>query len=167
MTAPIALVVARAADGTIGHEGKIPWRIPADMLHFKAVTLGKPCVMGRKTWESLPKKPLPRRTNIVVTRDRAFAAEGTAIVHSFAEAIARAEAEHPSEIAIIGGADLYREALPQADRVYLTEVQGTFDGDVRLPPFDPNDWQEAAREDHPAEQGIPAFSFVTLERRAK
>jgi dihydrofolate reductase len=166
MTAPIILVVARASDGTIGHEGKIPWRIPADMRHFKSVTMGKPCIMGRKTWESLPKKPLPGRTNIVVTRDRAFQAEQAVVVHSFADAIAEAQAESPDEIAVIGGADLYREALPHAERIYLTEVHGSFGGDVRLMAFDSDEWNQVAREDHPAEGDTPAFSFVTLERRA-
>lgn len=164
MSAPIVLVVARATDGTIGHEGKIPWRIPADMRHFRAVTMGKPCIMGRKTWESLPKKPLPDRTNIVVTRDRAFRAEGAEVAYSFAEAISHAQAEAPTEIAVIGGAELYREALAHADRIYLTEVHGAFGGDVRLPSFDPGTWKEIRRENHSAEEARPAFSFVTLER---
>ncbi len=164
MTAPIALVVARATDGTIGQRGKIPWRIPADMRFFKAVTIGKPCIMGRKTWESLPKRPLPGRTNIVVTRDRTFAADRATVVHSFQDAIALANAESPSEIAVIGGADIYCAALPHASRVYVTEVRGTFGGDVRLAPFEPNVWKETARENHYGEADIPAFSFVTLER---
>src|SRR5581483_12087417 len=111
MSAIVSLVIARATDGVIGQRGQMPWRIPADMKHFKAVTMGKPCIMGRKTWDSLPKKPLPGRTNIVVTRDTGFRAEGAAIAHSFAEAAACAETEAPTEIAVIGGADLYREAL--------------------------------------------------------
>src|SRR5689334_3695495 len=101
MSAPIVLVLARARDGTIGHQGKIPWRIPADMRHFKAITMGKPCIMGRKTWESLPKKPLPGRTNILVTRDRRFEADGASISHSFADAVALAQTENPEEIAVI------------------------------------------------------------------
>ena len=165
MSAPIVFVLARAGDGTIGHQGKIPWRIPADMRHFKAVTMGKPCIMGRKTWQSLPKQPLPGRTNIVVTRDRGFKAQGARVAHSFADAVALAEAENPAEIAVIGGADIYREAMSQAKRIYLTEVHADFGGDVRMPSFDPGLWDETAREDHAAESGTPAFSFVTLDRR--
>lgn len=165
MTAPIVLVVARATDGTIGHQGSIPWRLPADLRHFKAMTMAKPCIMGRKTWESLPKKPLPGRANIVVTRDLSFAAEGAHVAHSFADALAQAEKESAGEIAVIGGADMYREALARAARVYLTEVHGAFGGDTRLPPFDPGRWRETAREDHAAASGAPPFSFVTLEAR--
>jgi len=165
MTAPIVLVLARASDGTIGHQGNIPWRIAADMRHFKASTIGKPCIMGRKTWESLPKKPLPGRTNIVVTRDRGFKAEGASVVHSFVDAVALAQAENPEEIAVIGGADIYREAISQTQRIYLTDVHADFGGDVRMPPFDRGLWDETDREDHVAESGAPAFSFLTLERR--
>jgi dihydrofolate reductase len=166
VTAPIVLVVARASDGTIGHQGTIPWRIPADMKHFKAMTLSKPCIMGRKTWESLPKKPLPGRTNIVVTRGQRFIAEGASVAHTFADAVALAQAENPEEITVIGGADIYREAILQAKRVYLTEVHADFGGDVRMPPFDRCAWDEMSREHYTGESGIPAFSFVTLERRA-
>jgi dihydrofolate reductase len=166
MTAPIVLVVARATDGTIGHEGKIPWRLSADMRQFKTITMGKPCIMGRKTWDSLPKKPLPGRTNIVVTRNKAFKAEGAVVADSFEDALACAESESPEEIAVIGGADVYRAALPHAVRIYVTEVQGTFDGDTRLPALDSNLWQETAREDVAADSaGNPAFSFITLDRR--
>ncbi len=166
MTATLSLVVAQADNGTIGQHGKIPWNIPADMRHFKAVTMGKPCIMGRKTWDSLPRKPLPGRTNIVVTRDRTFVADGAVLVHSFEDALVRAEADAPEEIAAIGGADLYRLALLQARRVYLTEVHAAFDGDVSMPPFNAFEWKEVFREDHGAsETGGLAFSFVTLERR--
>ena len=113
----ISLVVAVAQNGIIGNNGKIPWRIADDMRHFKAVTLGKPCIMGRKTWESLPKKPLPGRTNIVVTRDASFEAPGAVIVHSLEEAFARAEAQQAPEIAVIGGADIYAAALSRATRI--------------------------------------------------
>jgi dihydrofolate reductase len=166
MTATIVLVVARANDGTIGHQGKIPWRLSADMRHFKAVTIGKPCIMGRKTWDSLPKKPLPGRTNIVVTRDNAFAAEGAVVVHSFEDAVLRAKSESPEEIAVIGGADMYRAALPHAARIYLTVVQGSFGGDTTLAPLDSTSWEETVREDVVADgAGNPAFSIITLDRR--
>jgi dihydrofolate reductase len=165
MSAIVSLVVARAANGVIGQHGKIPWRIPADMRHFKAVTMGKPCVMGRKTWDSLPKKPLPGRANIVLTRDRAFHADGAVVAHTFEVALARAGAEAPDEIAVIGGADVYRAALRHASRIHLTDVHGAFEGDVFMPPFDPTEWKEVWREEHPAEGDAPAFSFVTLDRR--
>lgn len=166
MTAVLSLVIAQAHNGTIGRHGSIPWHIPADMRHFKAVTMGKPCIMGRKTWDSLPRKPLPGRTNIVVTRDRAFVADGAVVVHSFEDALTLAEADAPDEIAIIGGADLYRLALRRAGRVYLTEVHAAFDGDVSTPRFAVSEWKEVFREDHEApETGGPGFSFVTLERR--
>src|SRR5581483_2169778 len=106
MSAIVSLVIARATDGVIGQRGQMPWRIPADMKHFKAVTMGKPCIMGRKTWDSLPKKPLPGRTNIVVTRAADFRAEGTVVAASLEDAIARAQAESPGEICVIGGAEI-------------------------------------------------------------
>ena len=163
MTAVIALVVARASNGVIGRNGAVPWRISADMQHFRRVTMGKPCIMGRKTWESLPKKPLSGRTNIVITRDRAFQADGAVVVHTFEQALARAEAEAPEEIAVIGGADIYRLAVPHAGRVYLTEVHTNVEGDTFMPSLDPAEWTEIARERH--ELGDHPFSFVTLERR--
>src|SRR5580693_6453368 len=126
----VTLVVAIADNGVIGDHGKIPWRISDDMKHFKALTLGKPSIMGRKTWDSLPKKPLPGRTNIVVTRDRAFAADGAVVVHSLDEALARAAAENPSEIVIAGGADIYDALRDCANRIYLTEIHAAFDGDA-------------------------------------
>lgn len=161
----IALVVAMAENGVIGDAGKIPWRIPADMRHFKTATIGKPCIMGRKTWDSLPKKPLPGRTNIVVTRDRQLRAPGAQIAHDFDDALARAAAGQVDEIAIIGGSDLYAAALPRASRIYLTEVHDAFAGDALFPAFDRSAWRETAREDHAMEEGL-RYSFVTLERDA-
>ena len=160
----IALVVARANNGVIGNRGAIPWRIADDLRRFKALTLGKPVIMGRKTWDSLPKKPLPGRTNIVVTRDKTFAAEGAVVVHDIGEALARADGENPSEIAVIGGAEIYAAALPLANRVHLTEVAADFDGDAVMPPFDPAAWRETAREAHTTPEGL-SYAFVTLERR--
>jgi len=162
----ISLVVAQAANGTIGQHGKIPWKIPADMQHFKSVTMGKPCIMGRKTWDSLHRQPLPGRTNIVLTRDENFRRDGAVTAHTLEEAFARAEAEGAEEIAVIGGVDVYLAALPCAHRIYLTEVHAAFEGDVSVPVFDALEWKEVAREDHAAsETGGLAFSFVTLERR--
>jgi dihydrofolate reductase len=165
MSASIALVVAQADNGAIGQHGKIPWHIPADMRHFKAVTMGKPCIMGRKTWESLPRKPLPGRKNIVVTRNRALQADGAILADSLDAAIACAESGSPGEITVIGGADIYNAALPRANRVYLTEIHGAFEGDVFMPVFNAAEWKEVSREDHqPTEAGGLGFSFVTLER---
>src|SRR5579862_1441536 len=150
----IALVVAKAANGVIGDHGRIPWRIPEDMRRFKQLTMGKPCIMGRKTWDSLPKKPLPGRMNIVVTRDRQFSSDGAMVVHSFDEAVVRAESAWPTEVAVIGGETIYRAALPRADVIYLTEVLGEFAGDAYFPHFDPAEWHETAREDPVADAGL-------------
>lgn len=160
----ITLVLAMADNGVIGDHGRIPWRIADDMRRFKAVTMGKPLVIGRKTWDSFPKKPLPGRTNIVITRDQDFKAEGAVVVHSLEEAIARAGAEAPEEIIIAGGAEIYRAALPRAERVELTEVHMDAKGDVLMDRFDPDQWLETAREMHTTDAGL-AFSYVTLERR--
>ncbi len=160
---PIVFVLAMAENGVIGDRGKIPWRIAEDMRHFKAMTVGKPVIMGRKTWDSFPKKPLPGRTNIVVTRDRSFAAEGAVVVHSLDDALTRAQSENPSEIAIAGGADIYDALRARADRIHLTEVHAAFDGDVMLAPFDRTQWREISREDHATPEGL-RYSFVTLER---
>jgi dihydrofolate reductase len=156
----VSLVVAIADNGVIGDRGRIPWRIADDMKFFRAVTMGKPCIMGRKTWDSLPKKPLTGRTNIVVTRDRAFRGEGAVVVHSLDEAFARCAGA--DEIAIIGGADIYAAALPRATRIHLTEVHRNVEGDARFA-FDRSLWRETAREDRTTSEGL-AFSFVTLER---
>lgn len=158
----IALVVAVASNGVIGDRGKIPWRIPDDMKHFKALTLGKPCIMGRKTWDSLPRKPLPGRINIVVSRDPSFAADGAVVVRSLDEALALAEREHADEIAIIGGAEIYAEALPRATRIYLTEIHRAVPGDAHFA-FDRRAWREIAREDRATPEGL-RYSFVTLAR---
>ena len=160
----ITLVLAMADNGVIGDRGAIPWRIPADMRRFKTLTMGKPIVMGRKTWDSFPKKPLPGRANIVITRDRGFAATGALVVHSLEEALARAEVEKPVEVMIVGGAEIYRAVLPMADRIELTEVHIQAQGDARMERFDPAAWREVTRERHSTADGL-GFSYVTLERR--
>jgi dihydrofolate reductase len=160
---PIVFVLAMAENGVIGDHGTIPWRIAEDMRHFKAVTLGKPMIVGRKTWDSFPKKPLPGRTNIVVTRDRSFAAEGAVVAHSPDDALAVAQSENPSEIVIAGGADIYDALRHRADRIHLTEVHAAFDGNTVLAPFDRKSWHESSREDHATPEGL-RYSFVTLER---
>jgi len=166
MSANVSLVVAMAENRVIGRGGGLPWRIPEDLQHFKRLTMGKPCIMGRKTWDGLPKKPLPGRTNIVVTRASDFAAAGAIIVHSLDEAIARANTETTDEMAVIGGAAIFREALPFAGRIHLTEVHAEVEGDALMPAFDSHAWREVWREDHAGNvpEHIP-YSFVTLERR--
>lgn len=159
MAAPIALIVARAENGVIGANGGLPWHLPGDLKHFKELTLGKPCIMGRKTWESLPKKPLPGRSNIVITRNAAYQAEGALVAASLEAALALAAEENPSEIMIIGGADIFAAALPLASTVYLTEVHDAPEGDVVMPAFDTLEWIMAARE-RPA----PSHSYVLLRR---
>jgi len=159
----IALVVAKAANGIIGDRGAIPWRLPEDMRRFRQLTISKPCIMGRKTWDSLPKKPLSGRLNIVLSHDPHFTAEGAAVVSSFDESIARAELEAPVEICVIGGEAIYRAALPRADIIYLTEVRADFPGDARFPSIDPHNWREADSMEHVSDTGM-AYRFVTLLR---
>ncbi|NBW76686.1 MAG: dihydrofolate reductase [Sphingomonadaceae bacterium] len=157
----IFLVVAVAANGVIGREGALPWQLPADLRHFKAMTTGKPMIMGRKTFESLPGL-LPGRRHIVLTRDMNWAEDGAEVAHSPEDAIALANAPH---IGVIGGADIYRQFLPHADRIEWTEVHATPDGDTHFPDFDRSEWIEAARAEHPADGRIPGFAFVTLLRK--
>jgi dihydrofolate reductase len=162
---PIALVVAVAENGIIGNKGALPWRIPEDLQRFKSLTLGKPCIMGRRTWESLPRRPLPGRTNIVVTRNGAFRAEGAQVAGDFEHALQIAAEDHPLEIAVIGGEKIFEAALPRAHRIYLTEVTGSPEGDVLMPKIDRAEWRELYR-DGPHEKPGFRYSFVTLERRS-
>lgn len=170
MTIHLALIVARARNGVIGRDGGLPWRLRSDMAWFKANTLGKPVIMGRRTWESLPKKPLPGRTNIVLSRDASFEPERAVACETFSEAvqIAREQAaeDGASEVCVIGGAALFELALPRARRLYLTEVDAEVTGDVLFPPFEEADWTEVRREAHPAgEFDEHPFTFRVLERR--
>ena len=171
MTIELALgPVARARNGVIGRNGQLPWRLSTDMAHFKALTMGKPVIMGRRTWDSLSRKPLPGRTNIVLSRDGSFEPTSAIRCESFSEAvqIAREQAaeDGASEVCVIGGADLFALALPKARRIYLTEVEADVEGDVRFPPLDESEWCEVAREAHPAgERDEHPFVFRTLERR--
>ncbi len=157
----IILFLARASNGIIGNEGKIPWRIPADLRRFKQLTTGKPMIMGRKTFDSLPGL-LEGRRHIVLTRDRTWDEEGAEVVHSVEEALKLANAPH---VAVIGGSEIYRLFLPHADRIELTEVDASPVGDASLDPFDPAIWTETARESHAAEGDNPAYDFVTLLRK--
>jgi dihydrofolate reductase len=159
----VTLIVAVAENGVIGAQGSMPWRLPEDLKRFKALTLGKPCIMGRKTWDSLPKRPLPGRLNIVVTRDRSFAPAGAVVVHSFEDAIAAADRHSPEEIMVIGGEAIFASALPYAHRIHRTEIQAAPEGDAFMPAIDRNEWQETAREG-PFESGGLRYTFVVLER---
>lgn len=156
----ISFHLARARNGVIGRDGRLPWHLPADLRRFKAQTMGKPMVMGRKTFEGFP-APLPGRRHIVLTRDREWRADGAEVAHSPEDALALAG---DGEVAVIGGAEVFALFASRADRVELTEVHCDADGDAVVPPFDAADWREIAREDHQHEAGRPAYSFVTLER---
>lgn len=161
----LSFVVAMARNGVIGRDNQLPWRLPADLRHFKAVTMGKPVVMGRRTYASIG-RPLPGRTNIVVTRDSAYRAEGCRVVHSIEEALAAGG--DAAEVMIIGGAELYRQLLPRADRIYLTRIEEDFSGDTYFPELDADRWQELAREQHaPDEQNPYPYSFILLESVGK
>ena len=163
-TPALTLIAACARGGVIGIEKRLPWHLPEDMKFFREATRGKPVIMGRKTWESLPDafRPLPGRLNIVVSRNPDFHAAGGTVVGSLADALTAAgDAETAF---VIGGAELYRQALPLADRLLLTEIDRDFDGDAYFPEFARDAWQEVARNARIAESGLP-FAFVTYQRR--
>jgi dihydrofolate reductase len=159
----IAIIVAVAANGVIGKDNALPWRVPADLKRFRQLTTGHTVVMGRRTWQSLA-RALPDRQNIVVTRNPAFAAAGAEVAHSLDAALALARL--PAPVFVIGGASLVAEALASASTFHLTEIHADYPGDVRFPPWDRTQWRETARDDHAAADGVPAYSFVTLERQA-
>jgi len=160
----ISLIVAMDRNGVIGAGGRLPWRLSADLKRFKAITMGKPIVMGRKTHESIG-RPLPGRENIVITRDRNFRAPGCTVVHGVDAALDRCR--DVEEVMVMGGAELYRQLLPRADRMYLTEVNAAVVGDTRFPEWDRAAWRELSRENHPADAANQySYSFAILERRA-
>ncbi|BBF91375.1 dihydrofolate reductase [Blastochloris tepida] len=168
MAAAIVIVAAVAENGVIGRNAALPWRLPSDLKHFKATTLGRPLVMGRKTYASIG-RPLPGRLSIVVTRDRGFAAPGVLAAASLTAALRAAEGEAlrrgTGEIMVVGGGELYAEALPLADRLVLTEVAARPEGDVHFPPFDRSRWRETARVGPvQGEADEAAMSFVTYCR---
>ena len=171
MTMDIAIYVAIAENGVIGREGGLPWRLSSDLKRFKADTMGKPIIMGRRTWESFPRKPLPGRLNIVVTRDAAFRAEGAETVRSLENAIMLAKARGrcmagADEICVIGGGEIYRQALPLADRLHVTHVLAEVEGDTRFPDIDPQIWHEVRAFDVPAgEKDSHATRYTVYERR--
>jgi dihydrofolate reductase len=166
----IALVVAIAENGAIGRGGDLPWRLSSDLRYFRKVTMGKPVIMGRKTWDSLLRRPLPGRVNIVLSRDGSFEPTGALVCENFSQAvqIGREQAAEDGvlEVCVIGGAALFEIALPRARRIYLTEVEARPEGDVVFPPFAESDWTEVRRQAFPAgpDDDYP-FVFRVLERR--
>ncbi|MDD1530734.1 dihydrofolate reductase [Bradyrhizobium sp. WBOS7] len=165
----IVFVVAIAENGVIGAGNAMPWRLKSDMARFKALTIGKPVIMGRKTFESLPRRPLPGRTNIVITRDPAYRADGAIVTTSAADAgaVARGDALRRSatDIAVIGGAEIFRQWLDRADRLEITEVHARPEGDTHFD-IDKGEWDEVDRIRHPAGPNDSAdFSYVTYRRR--
>ena len=158
------MIYARARNGVIGKQGQLPWHLPEDLAHFKRTTLGQPVVMGRVTWESLPEKfrPLPGRTNVVVSRQTSFKATGAQVVSSLEAAMALFPS---SEIVwLIGGAQLYAQALPLASQIVVTEIDADFGGDAFAPSLSPNDWTETQRSSHVSAQGL-GYHLVTLQKR--
>jgi dihydrofolate reductase len=161
----LTLVVAAAENDVIGRDGDLPWRLPADLAHFKSVTMGLPIVMGRRTWESIG-RPLPGRENIVVSRNPGYVAEGGRLVGSLEEAVAHARSAGAPELMVIGGAGLYAAALPIADRILLTRVHAEVPGDTKLPPVSPEDWEVTDVRERPADERNPyRLSFMELRRR--
>lgn len=167
----IVVHVAIAANGIIGREGGLPWRLSTDLKRFKAETTGKPVIMGRKTWESFPKRPLPGRLNVVVTRDMTFRDEGAEVVHSLGDAISLGRvrgrcANGADELCVIGGGEIYAQALPVADELHVTHVLADIDGDTRFPAIDPVLWEAVSSEDVPAgERDTHATRHVVYKRR--
>lgn len=164
----LSLIVAMAQNRVIGINNNLPWHLSEDLKYFKRVTMGKAIIMGRKTYESIG-KPLPGRTNIVVTRNEDYIADGIKVVHSLDEAIKLSEnialIDDSEEAMVIGGAELYQQALVKADRIYLTEVHAEVQGDAYFPEFNRDEWQEIGREDFQAvESNIYDYSFIVLER---
>jgi dihydrofolate reductase len=159
---PLTLIAALARNGVIGIANRLPWHLPEDLQHFKVLTMGQAVIMGRKTWESLPPKfrPLPGRHNIVVTRDAAYVAAGATVVHSLEEAVAAAG---DTAAFVIGGAELYRQALSLCDRLELTEIDADFAGDAHFPPFDRTNWREVSRTAGNAAAGFD-YAFVSYAR---
>ena len=164
----ISLIAAMDKNRVIGQNGRLPWRLPADMRRFVDLTLGKPVIMGRKTYDSLPPRfrPLPGRLNIVVTRNVDYKAPGAIVAHSVEEALSAAgEVE---EIVIVGGADLFRRLMPVVNRLYLTQIHGTAEGDVFFPEYDHVRWREVYRQEHSTDERHPyAFTWLILDRIEK
>lgn len=161
----IAIVVAIAENNVIGKDNQLIWHLPADLRHFKQKTMGHPMIMGRKTFESIG-KPLPGRTTIIVTRQEDYQAEGCIVVYSVEEAIAKGKELDSEQVSIVGGAEIYKQALPYVDTLYLTEVHHAFDGDTFFPDLQKEEWQEMSAESHQQdEKNEYAYTFKELRRK--
>ncbi|MCF5879257.1 type 3 dihydrofolate reductase [Aeromonas veronii] len=161
----ISMIAAMAHDRVIGKDNQMPWHLPADLAHFKRVTLGKPVLMGRKTFESIG-RPLPGRRNLVISRNTDYQAEGIEVVGSVEAALALLAGSSVEELMVIGGGHLYAEMLPSADCLYLTRIDLAVEGDTRFPAFDDGQWQRVDCESHPADEKNPhPYSFETWQRR--
>lgn len=163
----LSLIVAHAHGRVIGRDNQIPWHMPRDLRHFRRITLGKPIIMGRKTFESIG-RPLPRRTNIMLTRQTDFTPEGVLVAHTPAEALAlaRANLTETAEVVVIGGTAVYHTFLPHADRIYLTLIEADIPGDAYFPELNMNEWQAHGRESHPADPQNPyPHQFITYHRQ--
>ncbi len=159
----VSAVVAASDNNVIGKDGGLPWHVSSDLKLFKEITMGKPVIMGRRTWESLPKQPLPGRRNIVITRNPDYAADGADVAGSIHEALAMCEGE--PEVSIIGGGQVYEQAMDRTDRIYLTRIHLTVDGDTFLPELPENEWQEVERREfEKGERDDAAFTLVVLDR---
>nr|AIA15116.1 Dihydrofolate reductase [uncultured bacterium] len=159
----LSIIVAVAENNVIGKDNQLIWRLPADLKHLKALTMGHPMVMGRKTFDSIG-KPLPGRTSIIITRQPNYTVEGCLVVHSLEQAIIEAGNLRTEEAFIVGGAEVYRQSMSITDKIYLTEVHHSFDGDTFFPKIDPTIWKEVKRESFPAdEKNAYDFDFVELE----
>ncbi len=158
----ISIIAAMGNGRVIGINNQLPWKLPADMKFFRSTTMGKPILMGRKTYESIG-KPLPGRTNIIITRNSNFHAEGCIVSHSIEEALQQAKASE--EVMVIGGASLYRQILPLAQRFYLTKVHADFEGDSYFPEFDLKEWTTTERTDHAMDEDNPYdYSFIVMDK---
>lgn len=164
---PVAMIAAMSRNRVIGVDGQLPWYLPEDLKFFKRMTQAKPVVMGRKTFASIG-KPLPNRLNIVVTRDTAFTHPGVRVCHNLPDALALAEhhatIDAAEDVMVMGGGELYAQAMPYAQRLYITEVDTDVEGDTHFPDIDPNQWQETQRVAGKAAEGQPAYDFVVYER---
>jgi dihydrofolate reductase len=159
----VSLIVAMAENGVIGRKGGLPWRLPKDLKRFKALTMGHTLVLGRRTWESIGRL-LPGRTFVVISRDPAFSGQGILVSRSVREAIEQAEGD--TEVFIGGGAEIYRQTLPIADRIYLTRIHARVEGDTYFPEVDWSQWREVSREEHQADEKHPfPFTFLVYERK--
>lgn len=160
----LSAIAAMSSNQVIGNKNQLPWHLPADLKHFKAVTSGHPVLMGRKTYESIG-KPLPNRTNIILTHTTNYSAPDCLIIHTMEAAISMAVELEMDEIFVIGGAEIFKQLLPQIQRLYLTQIHHTFDGDAFFPDLNPADWKEVSRELHHADdKNNYDYSFIVMER---